>query len=53
MKIYLFYDLEYKNGDRHIVGLIVSLHIPTVSKGFKVQIKKVKGKITICINTSI
>ena len=38
--LYIFYDLEYMNGDRHIVGLIVYPHIPIVSGGFKIQIKK-------------
>ena len=33
--LYIFYNLEYKNGDCHIVGLIVSPNILIVSKGFK------------------
>ena len=42
--LYIFCDLEYKNEDHHIVGLIVSPHIPIVSKEFKIQIKKLGVK---------
>ena len=31
----MFYNLECKNGDRHIGGPIVSPHIPVVSKGIE------------------
>ena len=24
---YILYNLEYKNGDHHVLGLIISLHI--------------------------
>ena len=40
----IFYDSKYKNGDRHTVGLIVSSQIPIVSKGFKIQIEKLRVK---------
>ena len=35
----VLFNLEYKSGYCHIVGLIVSPHIPVVLKGFRIQIR--------------
>ena len=51
----IFYDLEHKNGDGDIVGLIFFPYIPIVSKGFKIQIKKLRVKsqsVSILVFTS-
>ena len=38
--MYILYNLEYKNGDLHIVDLVVFPHIPIVSKKIKIQMYK-------------
>ena len=38
--MYIFYNLEYKNDDLHIVDLVVFPHIPIVSKKIKIQMYK-------------
>ena len=38
--MYIFYNLEYKNGDLQIVDLVVFPHIPIVSKKIKIQMYK-------------
>ena len=36
----ILYNLEDKNGNRHIVSLIAPTRIHIVLKGFRIQIKK-------------
>ena len=40
--LYIFYNLEYKNGDCLIVGLIVSPTSQLLQRDLKIQIKKLR-----------